>query len=118
MPDQLERYHKIMDLYWFINGLKKGQLKANNRPTIFVECMGHVGCVEVEIFPQGWSMDAEDDEYIRSEHNLHRLVYENHDRYSLDSTTSPKVWDECIAKLETILRRCRDESDQSIQTEA
>lgn len=116
MPDQLERYHKIMDLYWFINGLKRNQTKANNRPTVMVHCYGHVGEIQVDIHPNGWDEEPTGD--LISHKQYRKLVYKNYKSYHLDGECDVLFWEQCIADLEAILERCRDESDQSIQTEA
>lgn len=114
MPEQLERYRKIMDLYWFINGLKDDQQRKFNRPTVFINCVGHVGWVEVEIYPDGWYPGYS--QKIISNENW-KAVYHDKVKYRLDSSTPYEVWDECIAELETILKRLRDELDKGLQEE-
>lgn len=116
MPEQLERYRKIMDLYWFINGLKTEQTKKNNRPTIFIRSYGHIGQIQVDIYPNGW--DTEPTGCLISQEQNIKLVYKNYKSYRLDGECDVLFWNQCIADLEAILERRRDESDKGIQTEA
>lgn len=113
MPEQLEKYRKIMDLYWFINGLKKDQQREFNRPTVFINCVGHVGWIEVEIYPEGWYPD-----YCHKSVACvgQKTVWPDKVKYSLESSTPYEVWDECIKELEDILDRCRNGCCERAQT--
>ena len=64
---------KIFNLCLEINPTETNQEVTGNKPTVFFRFSGHCSCVEINIYPTGWS-NAQNDDYVYQTYNMHDWV--------------------------------------------
>lgn len=69
------KVHQILDLVMDINGLEARNPDANSGPTVFFYFEGHVGCVEVQIYNNGWNRKNNED--LSLEHSFRHDHYQS-----------------------------------------
>lgn len=69
------KVHQILDLVMDINGLEARNPDANSGPTVFFHFEGHVGCVEIEIYNNGWNGKNKEDLVL--EHSFIHNYYQS-----------------------------------------
>ncbi|WP_317425910.1 hypothetical protein [Sellimonas intestinalis] len=69
-----DKIHELLDLTLDINStMPREQEKTGNKPTAFLEFMGHIGAVELKVFRKGWFAGDYAPERIESH------TYRNHE---------------------------------------
>lgn len=62
------KIHKLVDMVLDVNGL------SGSHPTAFLRFSGHVGKLEIEIYPNGWHRDCSDEERKRYEFSTDKPI--------------------------------------------
>lgn len=68
-----EQLMQILGLCLEINPTPTDRETTGNKPTVFFHFSGHVGHVEINIYPTGWS-NTQNDDYVYQTYNMRDWV--------------------------------------------